>query len=160
MLIYFAAPLFCQAEREFNLRLTRKLEKGGFMVFLPQRDGVESFKPPYDEMTADKLCQTIFTVDRDQILEADIFLFVLDGRVPDEGACVELGIAYSQKHLLQQDKLLVGLQTDMRGAHAIPGVKLNAMIYGALDHIVENEVDLVASLDEYRRTKTDVRVPS
>lgn len=99
MLIYYAAPLFCQAEQEFNLQLTGKLEERGFTVFFPQRDFIESSKPPYNEMTKDERRQEIFTVDRDKILEADVFLFILDGRVPDEGACVELGIAYGQKHL-------------------------------------------------------------
>ena len=126
MLIYFAAPLFCQAERAFNSELTAKLEERGFTVFLPQRDGVEVDRPPYSQMSSDERCQAIFRVDRDKLLEADIFLFVLDGRVPDEGACVELGIAYGQQHLLQRDKLLVGLHTDMRGA--LIGAKLNAMV--------------------------------
>ena len=101
MLIYFGAPLFCEAEKAFNLRLTDILEERGFSVFLPQRDGVESSQPPYDEMTNDERRQAIFSLDRDKVLEADIFLFILDGRVPDEGACVELGLAYGQKHLLE-----------------------------------------------------------
>ena len=45
-----------------------------------------------------------------------MFLFVLDGRVPDEGACVELGIAYCQKYLHNGDKRLLGLYTDTRAA--------------------------------------------
>ena len=65
MLIYFAAPLFCQAEKAFNLQLTGKLEERGFAVFLPQRDGIESSKPPYNEMTNDERHQAIFAVDRE-----------------------------------------------------------------------------------------------
>jgi nucleoside 2-deoxyribosyltransferase len=155
MLIYFAAPLFCEAEKAFNLQLTQELEGRGFTVFLPQRDGVESNKPPYNQMTSDQLCQAIFTEDRDKILEADIFLFVLDGRVPDEGGGVELGIAYGQKHLLGRDKLLIGLHTDRRAAFAFVGVKVNPMIHGALDYIAEDENDLMAALEEYRQAKRD-----
>ena len=80
MLVYFTGPLFCEAEKEFNLRLTEKLEEKGFSVFLPQRDGVESSEPPYDEMTNDERRQAIFSLDRDKVLAADIFLFILDGR--------------------------------------------------------------------------------
>jgi len=98
MRVYFAGPLFSEAERAFNLRLAEKLEAKGYQVYLPQRDGVESKKPPYDEMPNHELQQAIFETDRDKVLQADIFLFVLDGRVPDEGACVELGLAYGQKH--------------------------------------------------------------
>ena len=152
MLIYFAAPLFCQAEQAFNLQLTGKLEERGLTVFLPQRDGVESSKPPYNEMTHDEQRQAIFVLDRDKILDADVFLFVLDGRVPDEGACVELGIAYGQKHLLQQDKLIIGLQTDSRAAYL--GEKLNAILHGSLDNVVDNENDLIAALEEYKHAKS------
>jgi nucleoside 2-deoxyribosyltransferase len=154
MQIYFAAPLFCQAEKEFNLQLTHILEKHGFTVFLPQRDGMESSKPPYNEMTGDELFKAIFALDRDKIQEADIFLFVLDGRVPDEGACVELGIAYSQKHYINQDKLLIGLHTDARGAFTNTGAKLNAMISGSLDIVANNENDLITTLKEYQHKMT------
>lgn len=54
MLIYFAGPLFSQAEKEFNLRLTFKLESLGFNVFLPQRDGIEKNKTPYNRITKEK----------------------------------------------------------------------------------------------------------
>lgn len=57
-------------------------------MFLLQRDGVDSSNPPHNEMTNDELRQTIFAVDQDKGLEADVFLIVLDGRVPDESACV------------------------------------------------------------------------
>lgn len=154
MLIYFAAPLFCEAEKAFNSQLTEKLEEKGFDVFLPQRDGVESSQPPYNEMPTDETRQLIFKLDRDKILAADIFLFILDGRVPDEGACVELGIAYGQKYLLNKDKLIVGIQTDMRAA--FPEAKLNAMIQGSFDDVVENENALIAVLDEYRHIRQGV----
>ena len=37
--IYFAAPLFNQSEKDFNLKITKTLESYGYEVFLPQRDG-------------------------------------------------------------------------------------------------------------------------
>ena len=153
MLVYYAGPLFNQAERAFNLQLTGRLEARGFAVFLPQRDGVEVTGPPYSDMAEDDVSQAIFALDRDRILEADIVLVLLDGRVPDEGACVELGMAYAQRHLLQQDKLIIGLQTDWRAA--FPWAKLNAMIHGALDCVTDNENDLIAALEEYRRATAD-----
>ena len=156
MFIYFAAPLFCKAEQEFNMKLTEKLEELGFTVFLPQRDGVESSKPPYSEMAIEELRQSIFAIDRDKVLEADIFLFVLDGRVPDDGACVELGIAYGQKHLLKRDKLIIGLHTDMRGAFAFLDTKLNPIILGAFDDIVEDEDALITTLEKYEQTSPEV----
>jgi len=139
--LYFAGPLFNQAERQFNERLCLKLEELGFSVFLPQRDGIESSKPPYREMSKDDRRRAMFTMDRDQILAAELFLFILDGRVPDEGACVELGIAYGQRFLTQHKKMLVGLKTDNRTAFA--EAMLNPMISQSLDKIFQKEEELL-----------------
>ena len=70
-----------------------------------------------------------------------------------ERAFVELGIAYGQKHLLQRDKLIIGLQTDSRAAFL--GAKLNAIVQGALDAVADNENDLLAALEEYGRARMD-----
>jgi len=145
MKIYFAGPLFSDAEKRFNLELTKKLESVGFNVFLPQRDGVEKNKPPYDTMEPDEIRKVMFELDRDKILDADIFLFILDGRVPDEGACVELGIAYAQKHISKKEKILIGLHTDIRAAFI--GSKLNPMIKVPLDYTVESEEELINFLE-------------
>ena len=124
VLIYLAGPLVSEAERRFNLELAHRLEAVGFEVFLPQRDGVER--------------------DRSRILDADVLLFVLDGRVPDEGACVELGIAFCQKYLRNGEKLLVGLHTDTRAA--LIGGRLNPMVRVPLDYIVDDEETLLRLL--------------
>jgi nucleoside 2-deoxyribosyltransferase len=147
MLIYFAAPLFSQAERQFNQCLTEKLESIGYRVFLPQRDGVEASKPPYDKMTREERRAAMFHMDAAKIIESDVFLFVLDGRVPDEGACVELGMAYSYKMLQQPNKLLIGLHTDARAAFM--GSKLNPMILIPLDYIAASENNLLQALEHY-----------
>lgn len=148
MLIYFASPLFSRAERQFNENLTHRLEAHGFTVFLPQRDGVERDKPPYNSMTPEERRQAIFHLDKQQIFACDIFLFLLDGRVPDEGACVELGMAYCQRELQGSKKLLIGLQTDSRAA--FPGAKLNPMIAVPLDRIVSDEEALLQALHNIR----------
>jgi len=139
MNIYFAAPLFSQAERSFNIELTHRLEALGFDVFLPQRDGVEADKPPYDTMSKEERRRAMFELDRDKIIASDIFLFILDGRVPDEGAAVELGIAYMAS--LEQPKKIVGFHSDDRAAFM--GAKLNPMLYVPLKIVVDNEIDLI-----------------
>jgi len=149
--IYFAGPLFCEAERNYNQSLTERLEALGFQVFLPQRDGVRSTRSGYQSMQPDEQREAIFTLDRDKILESDIFLFVLDGRVPDEGACVELGIAYTQKYLSKGDKILVGLHTDMRAAFI--GGKLNPMVKVPLDYIAGNQEQLLSFLQQHQKTE-------
>jgi nucleoside 2-deoxyribosyltransferase len=106
VLIYLAGPLFSESERRFDLELTHRLEAIGFDVFLPQRDGVERDRPPYDTMTPEVRRHAMFHLD------ADVF----DGPVPDEGACEELGMAYSQKYLQKGEKLLLGLHADTLAA--------------------------------------------
>ncbi|MEN8125047.1 MAG: nucleoside 2-deoxyribosyltransferase [Bacteroidota bacterium] len=144
MKIYFAGPLFSKAEKEFNQKLTDQLEKLGFEVFLPQRDGVEKSKPPFDQMPKEEKRKSLFILDRDQIFDCDIFLFILDGRVPDEGACVELGIAYTQKLIDNKNRKLIGLQTDKRATFL--SSKLNPMISIPLDSIFETEEELIQFL--------------
>jgi nucleoside 2-deoxyribosyltransferase len=144
VLIYFAGPLFSEAERRFNLALTQRLEALGYEVFLPQRDGAERDRPPYDAMTPEERRQAMFRLDRSRILDSDVFLFVLDGRVPDEGACVELGIAHCQKYLQNGEKLLLGLHTDTRSAFV--GARLNPMVRVPLDYVVDDEQILLEVL--------------
>ncbi len=91
--VYFAAPLFNIHEQEFNLKLTNLLESYGYEVFLPQRDGYLAAE--MQGKSQKELTDMIFRKDRDEVLKADIVFVLLDGRVPDEGACVELGIAYA-----------------------------------------------------------------
>ena len=116
MLVYFAAPLFSEAERVFNTSLTKKLEELGFKVFLPQRDGIEKDEEAFASMSNEEIGQKIFEIDKNAVFESDILLFVLDGRVPDEGAAVELGMAYAHKVFKQPNKRLIGLMTDDRAS--------------------------------------------
>ena len=148
VLIYFAGPLFSEAERVFNLRVAERLERADYEVFLPQRDGVERDRPPCDLMTADERRRAMFELDKRKIFECDIFLFLLDGRVPDEGACVELGLAHAHQELRGRKKLLVGLQTDSRAAFL--GSKLNPMVRVPLEHVAEAEDELLKNLEDYR----------
>jgi nucleoside 2-deoxyribosyltransferase len=143
-LVYYAGPLFSVAERCFNEHLTAKIRASGYQVFLPQRDGVDRTCPPYDTMTAEERRAALFRLDTETILACDVFVMILDGRVPDEGACVELGLAYGRKTVHQPHKRLIGLQTDVRAAFL--GAKLNPMVRMALDQLVETEDALLSTL--------------
>jgi len=143
MRVYFAAPLFNVAERTFNTNLTIKIEEIGFKVFLPQRDGVEN-TAQYLEAEKEQRRKLLFETDRNEILKSDIFLFVLDGRVPDEGACVELGMAYLDKYINKKKKIIVGIHTDSRSAFM--GSKPNPMVRMAFDCIINTELELIEYL--------------
>ncbi len=94
--IYFAAPMFCKAELDFNAHVADILRKNGHEVFLPQ------------ESTGPKDTKALFDGDIAAIDSSDVLLLVMDGRVPDEGATFELGYAYAK------GKTCVGLKTDVR----------------------------------------------
>ena len=126
--VYFAGPLFNQAEKDFNLELTKVLEEYDYEVILPQRDGIEAAL--LEGKTEEELIEMIFSLDAGEVCKADILFMNLDGRVPDEGACVELGIAYAN------GKRCYGFKTDTRSVEA--GMDLNPMISGCMTRIFKN----------------------
>jgi nucleoside 2-deoxyribosyltransferase len=99
-------------------------------------------------MPPDKWEQAIFELDRDWVFKCDILLFLLDGRVPDEGAALELGLAYGQKFLMGQKKLLIGYSTERRVFSQ--DHKLNAMLAGALEVVFTDFGELLEYLKQYR----------
>jgi len=146
--LYFAGPLFCEAELRFNEWLTSEIEAIGLEVFLPQRDGSIVNQEPYISMPVEERARAIFYMDKERLSESDIFLYVLDGRVPDEGAAVALGMAYMQKEMRDKEFLLIGLHTDKR--FAFKGEKLNPMIFSSLDYIADSVEGLLNFLSEKR----------
>ena len=83
--------------------IANSLEHSVYQVFLPHRDGFEFaglasiFKDiGLSESEAnDILNRAIFTLDVFQVLDSDGLILNINGRVPDEGAMVEAGIAWN-----------------------------------------------------------------
>ena len=107
MKIYIAAPLYSDMERGYNLKIDTLLREKGYDTYLPQRDGgvVSEMPDLIDGMPKDRY---VFEKDKEAMDASDVFLFLLDGRVPDEGACVALGYFYAS------GRPSVGLKTDSR----------------------------------------------
>lgn len=143
MRVYFAAPLFSEAELEYNRKLTGMLEEDGHDVFLPQRDGIE-IEQLYDregiEDTADVM-QEIYRIDREAVYDADILTALLDGQVPDEGVAVEMGIAS------ENGIPVIALKTDRRVFSE--DEPINAMLWGAMDEYVETPAALLDAVNAY-----------
>ncbi len=139
--VYFAAPLFNAAEREYNLKIVSILESYGYEVFLPQRDGF--LAPELEGLTEEEKIDKIFRKDKEEVLNADILFMMLDGRAPDEGACVELGIAYTA------GKRCYGFKSDARSVEL--DMDLNPMITGCFVKLFYDldESRLIDSLKEY-----------
>ncbi len=133
MKVYIAAPLYCEYERDYNLKIDSLLKENGFDTYLPQRDGgclalMEDYIDGIDKNTY------VFNKDIEAMNHSDVFLFLLDGRVPDEGACVALGYYYST------GKPTVGLKTDDR---TLCQNLDNLMIRKALGKICTNKEELI-----------------
>jgi nucleoside 2-deoxyribosyltransferase len=123
--IYFAGPLFTQAERAWNAWLGAALTAAGHTVFLPQV-AVQSLAT----LEAD----AIFRLDVDGVASADAVLAILDGADPDSGTAFECGMAYAL------GIPVVVVRTDFRaGGDALPGQRLatiNLMLSQAATSVV------------------------
>lgn len=131
--IYFAGPLFCEAEKAYNASVKNALSEAGYDVFLPQESGLNVEKEHMDDPEKKKeMGLKIFEKDLEEVEKADILIINLDGRVPDEGACVELGYAFAS------GKPCFAIKTDVRTAEF--GVD-NLMISGAVGNNIAGSVE-------------------
>lgn len=138
--IYFAAPLFNEMELERNRKYTDILRKWGYEVYLPQESAGLSAQIIANGEDKYEVSKRIFETDLEGIKWCDILVFFLDGRVPDEGACVELGIAYAW------GKKYIGYKTDDRCLD-FTGTD-NLFIEGCMDFkIIRNLEDLKKELE-------------
>ncbi len=122
---YLAGPLFCQSEKDYNMELRVAFAEQGYDLILPQDNptDIDSSRMSDPEYAA-KISKEVYSKDLALLDSCDALVFNLDGRVPDEGACVELG--YS----LAKGKPCFGLKTDVRTAEY--GID-NMMISGPLN---------------------------
>ena len=105
--LYFAAPLFTSAERDWNAAIAAGLRAGGHEVFVPQE------QEPGD-------APGIFAGDVAGIDWADALVAVMDSTDPDSGTSWEVGYAYGKKPNVQ-------IRTDIRALRAYEG-GYNAML--------------------------------
>ena len=106
--IFIAAPLFNEMERERNLKIKAYLQELGYDIFLPQDEAGLSYDMIEDQATKLIIRQKIFETDVEGIKNSDLILLLLDGRTPDEGACIEMGIAWALR------KPCIAYKTDNR----------------------------------------------
>ena len=102
--VYCAGPLFNACEKREMADIANALDRHGYPVYLPHRDGME-FKNilpllvargyPFAE-AAEFLHKSIFALDVYQLaVECEAMVWNLNGRVPDEGAVSEAAIAWT-----------------------------------------------------------------
>ena len=123
--VYLAAPLFSEAELDFNRKLRDEIKRAGFKVFLPQEDS-NNIK---DEKARQKI---IFGKNEAAIINSDIIVAVIDGTDVDSGTAWEIGFAYAR------GKPIFGLRTDFR----------TLGIEGTVNLMIERSVVLFANISE------------
>lgn len=134
--LYFAAPLFSDAELQFNRQVVSRMEIS-VPVFLPQRDGgliVDLMRNGIDHDTA---YQQVASIDLKAIRDCIAVVAVLDGQSIDEGVAFEIGYAHAI------GKRCIALITDpRRGALGF----CNPMVQSALARVFRTEEDLLQEI--------------
>jgi nucleoside 2-deoxyribosyltransferase len=110
--IYLAAPLFSDAERDYNILLRDFLVANGYPVYLPQEAGEGVSGPERDS--------AIFGSHRGALDEASCVVAVCDGADTDSGTAWEMGYAAAK------GIPVIALSTDRRGSWG--GKRANLMI--------------------------------
>lgn len=141
--IYCAGPLFNSIERNEMAAIANELKIAGFSVFLPHEDGLEFARlfPAFLERGFQQkeaqqiLNNAIFSLDVFEVVDSDGLLLNMNGRVPDEGAMVEAGIAWAH------NKPIVIFNSDDRSL--VQGV-CNPLVLGLSNFEVVSEYQQVS----------------
>lgn len=153
--IYCAGPLFNPSERGEMKEIADILKSSGFNVFLPQEDGLEFARLfPFflergltHQQAQQLLNRAIFALDVFQVIDSDGLILNMNGRVPDEGAMVEAGIAWSH------NKSIVIFNSDERSL--IHG-NCNPLVTGLSDfETVNNYENIPLSFDRKFKDQGD-----
>jgi nucleoside 2-deoxyribosyltransferase len=123
--VYLAAPLFSEAECDFNRKLRDLIMNEGFLVFLPQEDSNNIHVKKNRQ-------EIIFNENLAALDSSDIIVAVIDGADVDSGTAWEIGYAYSK------GKPVLGLKTDFR----------TLGIEGTVNLMIERSIVLCTSVSE------------
>jgi len=139
--VYLAAPLFSEAERNYNRAVAGLLRENLFDIFLPQETGDDSESRIKEDQVR------IFSDNVRALKNADIIVAVIDGADADSGTSWEMGFASALK------KPVIALRTDFRmsGIHE----KVNLMLEES-SFVVNNMEDLLQAIQSPILNKNDL----
>jgi len=135
MKIFLAAPLFSEAERDFNSRIAKRLRQNGFEVWLAQ-------EAPFIHTGTRKEKKIIYEGDVSALKTCEVVVAVLDGVEVDAGVAYEMGYAKAL------DKPVVGFKTDHRTFSGVEEV--NLMLEVSLTKICKSVDELIEALGKMR----------
>lgn len=135
MKIFVAAPLFSEAERDYNSKTAKILRENGFEVWFAQ-------EAPFILHDSHKEKKMIYDGDVQALKASDVVVAVLDGVDVDTGVAYEVGYAKAL------GKQVVGLKTDHRTFSRIEEV--NLMLEAPLIKICGTINDLIDTLNKMK----------
>ncbi len=110
--VYWAAPLFTLAEREFNLRCAQLFEMCGYKVILPQVQAeplLQKGGPGMFRAIAKMCMSTVVSA------EAQVLVAILDGSDSDSGTSFEVGARVATQ-MERGQGICIGVRTDFRSS--------------------------------------------
>lgn len=120
--IFIAAPLFTEAERNYNVRIDNICRSLGFTTFMAQRDvGI----------VTETSTEQVFLQDLENLQKADIIVANLDGIDVDSGTAWELGFAFANS------KPIICIRSDVRMYRNFLPVNLMIKQSGILIHSLD-----------------------
>jgi len=126
--IYLAAPLFTQAERDFNRKLFDILTSHHYQVYLPQEAGDDSCSRGHEAH------REIYRKHLGALHSVDVVVAVVDGADADSGTAWEMGYAFGI------GKPVIALRTDFRMAGRCEHVNLmleqSATVAGTIEEVL------------------------
>jgi nucleoside 2-deoxyribosyltransferase len=125
--VYWAGPLFTQAERLWNRRCARALQEKGYSVVLPQ-DEADKFRGANGDIDFLGLAEDCYH----KSVECDVMIVVLDGADSDSGTSLEAGLRVGHRRAKNSSGKIIGVRTDPRASE---DGKLNAM-FRLLDKVI------------------------
>lgn len=132
-MIYIAAPLFSEMERNYIDKLVYKFSQELNL------DELEDFYVPHRDNEYNDFESNIYSKNLEYLDHCDIMIALLDGKDVDSGTAFEIG------YFEAQNKIVLGLLLDKRSydENGDLNSKLNTMIFGSLDYgnLVFNNID-------------------
>jgi deoxyadenosine/deoxycytidine kinase/nucleoside 2-deoxyribosyltransferase len=147
-LAYCAAGPFDRDERSFAASVKAVLDDLGYETRFPQENAGSIKSNMARGMTLAEARHEVFEKNLRAVEDSDVLVFLLDGRVPDEGTCIEAGVAFGR------GKRCIGLKTD---ASSVDPADNNLMIDGVLDYQIARDLDELRAMLAAERTVIDLR---
>lgn len=143
---FYAAGMLNQGERAFDLDVMRLLDELGYETMRsPGNTELKAYVAA--GMSPHEARSRLFKANLDAVDHADLVIVNLDGQVPDEGACIEVGIAYGR------GKRCVGVRT----SPPEPEDEINPIVDGVLDYEVAHGLTELSNILSAERVIVDLR---